>query len=95
MEIRIRSIFLASAWVIAMLPVTQVAAQSDEEDETNLIEPQIERVEFDESLIDSDDFEIAGYIGYLAIEDFDTDIICLFNRVSPCLLFSGNYPRPA
>ena len=67
MEIRIRSIFLASAWVIAMLPVAQVAAQSDEQDETNLIEPQIERVEFDESLIDSDDFEIAAYIGYLAI----------------------------
>lgn len=75
MEIRIRSIFLASAWVIAMMPVAQVAAQSDEEDESNLIEPQIERVEFDESLIDSDDFEIAAYIGYLAIEDFDTDIV--------------------
>jgi len=74
-EIRIRSIFLASACLIALLPATQVAAQSDEEDETNLIEPQIERVEFDESLIDSDDFEIAVYAGYLAIEDFDTDIV--------------------
>ena len=68
-EIRIRSIFLASAWVIAIMPATQVAAQSDEEDPTNLIEPQIERVEFDESLIDSDDFEIAVYGGYLAIEN--------------------------
>ena len=75
MEIRIRSIFLASACLVAMLQTTQVAAQSDEEDGTNLIEPQIERVEFDESLIDSDDFEIAVYAGYLAIEDFDTDIV--------------------
>ena len=31
MEIRFRSIFLASSWLIAMMPATQVAAQSDEE----------------------------------------------------------------
>jgi outer membrane beta-barrel protein len=57
------------------MPVAQVAAQSDEEDPTNLIEPQIERVEFDESLIDSDDFEFAVYAGYLAIEGFETNIV--------------------
>jgi len=74
-EIRFRSIFLASAWLIAMMPVTQVAAQSDEEDQSSLIEPQIERIEFDESQIDSDDFEIAVYVGYLALEDFDTDLV--------------------
>jgi len=72
-EIRFRSLFLAGAWLIAMMPVTQVAAQSDEEDSSNLIEPQIERIEFDESQIDSDDFEIAVYAGYLALEDFDTN----------------------
>ena len=75
MEIRFRSIFLASAWLIAMLPVTQVAAQSDEEEQTNLIEPQIERIDFDESLIDTDDFEIAIFAGFLAVQEFDTDIV--------------------
>ena len=75
MENRFRSIFLASTWLIAMMPVTQVAAQSDEEDSSNLIEPQIERIEFDESEIDSDDFEIAAYVGYLALEDFDTNAV--------------------
>ena len=75
MEIRFRSIFLAGSWLIAMMPVTQVAAQSDDEDQSTLIEPQIERIEFDESQIDSDDFEIAAYVGYLALEDFDTDIV--------------------
>ena len=75
MEIRFRSIFLAGSWLIAMMPVTQVAAQSDEEDQSTLIEPQIERIEFDESQIDSDDFEIAAYVGYLALEDFDTDLV--------------------
>lgn len=75
MEIRFRGIFLAGSWLIAMMPVTQVAAQSDEEDQSTLIEPQIERIEFDESQIDSDDFEIAAYVGYLALEDFDTDLV--------------------
>ena len=75
MEIRFRSIFLAVAFLIASAPLTEVQAQSDEEEQTNLIEPQIERTEFDESLIDSDDFEIAIYGGYLAIEDFDTNIV--------------------
>ncbi len=68
MEIRFRGIFLA----FVLAPAGVFAAQSDEEEQTGLIEPQIERVEFDESLIDSDDFEIAVYAGYLALEDFDT-----------------------
>ena len=75
MEIRFRGIFLAFAFLAASAPLTEVLAQSDEEEQTNLIEPQIERTEFDESLIDSDDFEIAVYGGYLAIADFETNIV--------------------
>jgi outer membrane beta-barrel protein len=74
-EIRLRSIFLAIASLALVLPLTEVAAQSDEDEQTNLIEPQIERTEFDESLIDSDDFEIAFYGGYLALEDFETNLV--------------------
>jgi outer membrane beta-barrel protein len=77
-EIRFRSIFLAIVLLIAMMPATQVAAQSDEEEQTNLIEPEIERIEFDESLIDAADFEFSVYAGYLALEDFDTDIVTGF-----------------
>jgi len=61
-----------------IMPATELAAQSDEinEDEnTSLIEPQIERVEFDESQIDSYDFEIAVYGGVLAMEHFDTNAV--------------------
>ncbi len=75
MEIRFRSILLAITFLV-MLPATQLAAQSDEIDEdenTNLIEPEIERVEFDESQIDSYDFELAIYGGVLALENFDTN----------------------
>lgn len=75
MEIRFRSIFLAFGFLAAGLSWTGVLAQSDEEEQTNLIQPQIERSEFDESLIDSDDFEIASYGGYLAVEDFDTNVV--------------------
>ena len=75
MENRLRSIFLAVAFLILNAPLTVLKAQSDEEEQTNLIEPQIERTEFDESLIDSDDFEFAVYGGYLAIEDFDTNVV--------------------
>lgn len=75
MEIRFRSIFLAFGFLAAGLSWTGVLAQSDEEEQTNLIQPQIERSEFDESLIDSDDFEIAIYGGYLAVEDFDTNVV--------------------
>ncbi len=75
MEIRFRSIFLALTLAALTAPFSSVQAQSDEEEQTNLIEPQIERTEFDESLIDSDDFEIALYGGYLAVENFGTNII--------------------
>ncbi len=75
MEIRFRSIFLALAFLLAVLPAAEVAAQSDDEEQTPLIEPQIERTEFDESLIDTADFGVAFYAGYLALEDFDTDFV--------------------
>ena len=72
MEIRIRSLFLA---LILFAPFGQLAAQSEESDTGNLVEPQIERTEFDESQIDSDDFEFSVYAGYLAVENFDTNIV--------------------
>ena len=75
MEIRFRGIFLATALAFAILPATEVAAQSADDESGGLIEPQIERVEFDESLIDSYDIEVALYGGYLAIQDFDTNFV--------------------
>ncbi len=76
MEIRFRGIFLITLIALAaLIPAGPALAQSDEEQETVLIEPQIERTEFDESMIDSDDFEIAVYTGYLAVEDFSTDLV--------------------
>jgi outer membrane beta-barrel protein len=73
MEIRFRSILLTLVLAGATLPATEVAAQSDEDTQGGLIEPQIERVEFDEAQIDSYDIEMAIYGGLLAIENFDTN----------------------
>lgn len=74
MENRFRSILLAQLALLALMPLGKLAAQGEDEP-GSLIEPQIERVEFDEALIDSDDFEIAGYVGFLAIENFQTDVV--------------------
>ena len=60
---------------LVLAPGQALAQSEDDADETRLIEPQIEREEFDESLIESDDFEFAVYGGYLALEDFDTDFV--------------------
>jgi len=75
METWFRRILLALGFLVVILPAAEVAAQSDEDGQTNLIEPQIERVDFDESLIDSADFEIALYGGLLAVENFDTNFV--------------------
>jgi len=96
MEIRFRSILLAITFLV-MWPVTQLAAQSDEIDEdenSNLIEPEIERVEFDESQIDAYDFELAIYAGVLALENFDTNEVVgvkIGYHVSEDFFVQGSY----
>ena len=96
MEIRFRSIFLILALSCTMLPVKVVCAQSDEDEPGSLIEPEIERVQFDESLIDSFDLEFAAYAGYLAIENFDTNLVTGFKigyHVSEDFFVQASYAR--
>jgi outer membrane beta-barrel protein len=73
MEIRIRSFFRVTLLGLVVLTPAGLWAQSESEDSTTLIEPEVERVEFDESLIDALDFEMAIYAGMLAVENFDTN----------------------
>jgi outer membrane beta-barrel protein len=99
MEIRFRSILLATTFLTLMMPATELAAQSDEIDEdesTSLVEPQIERVEFDESQIDSFDFELAIYGGVLAMEHFDTNPVVglkIGYHVSEDFFVQGSYGK--
>jgi outer membrane beta-barrel protein len=96
MEIRFRSILLAATFLTLTMPATRLAAQSDENESGNLIEPQIERVEFDESQIDSYDFELAIYGGVLAMEHFDTNPVVglkLGYHVSEDFFVQGSYGK--
>jgi outer membrane beta-barrel protein len=96
MEIRFRSILLAISFVTLTLSAGRLAAQSDEDESANLIEPQIERVEFDESQIDSFDFEFAIYGGVLAMEHFDTNPVVglkIGYHVSEDFFVQGSYGK--
>lgn len=54
------------------------AQDSSSAQETGLIEPQIERKAFDEAMIDTDDFELGIYGGFLSIEDFGVNTVTGF-----------------
>lgn len=78
MEIGNRSFFLSLIMLLALLPAVLNAAEESQEDQGSLIQPQIERTEFDESIIDTEDFELTGYLGMLSIEDFGTNSVVGF-----------------
>ena len=75
MENRFFNIFLIFISIAATPVYAQTAADSDELQEENLIQPQIERSQFDESLIDSEDFEISIFTGLLSTEDFGVNSV--------------------
>jgi outer membrane beta-barrel protein len=78
-----RSIFLILLLFGLTLPVVSRAAdetesEEDAEEQSSLVQPQIERIEFDESKIDADDFEFTVFTGMLSIEDFGVNTISGF-----------------
>lgn len=78
MEIRLRHIFLALMLVgSTAFSASVMSAENDsaESDQTALIQPEVERRQFDEADIDGDDFEIVFSFGYLSIEDFGVNSI--------------------
>jgi outer membrane beta-barrel protein len=77
-EVWFRRIFLSLLAILMLSAPARLLAQSDESDEGGLVEPEIDRVEFDEAKINSDDFEIAFYSGLIAVEDFSTEVVSGF-----------------
>jgi len=70
-----RSIFLTLlVFGLSLSPVVKAADAIDGAENGNeqnsLVQPKIDRVEFDESAINVDDFEITIFTGLLSIEDF-------------------------
>ena len=69
MENGFRGLFLSLALLAG--PTVQAASdQAADETDSALIEPKIERIEFDEATIDARDYEVTLMAGYLSIEDF-------------------------
>jgi outer membrane beta-barrel protein len=75
METRFRSLFLSLLLMIfcTTLSAAEPAAGSDQQ--SPLIEPDIQRQQFDEALINVDDFELMLALGYLSIEDFGVNTL--------------------
>jgi len=71
MEDRIRSLLLILG--LAALHPSVNAAEAEEQELKPVIQPEVTRVEFHEARIDTEDFEITGFIGLLSIEDFGTN----------------------
>jgi len=74
MENWIRNILL-SLLISTAATGASVAAESQNTEDSLLIQPEVKRVDFDEAHIDSDDFEIMLFAGYLSIEDFGVNPI--------------------
>ena len=79
MENRFRSVFLALVFIVeSLFSAALYAAESDEEQNSLLVEPGIERRVFEDAQIDSNDFELLLFAGYLSIEDFGVNALLAF-----------------
>lgn len=72
MESRIRSIFLATTGGAVLMIAMPVLAETDEVQPPQVIEPDIERRAIDAAAIDTEDFELTGFVGLMSVEDFET-----------------------
>jgi outer membrane beta-barrel protein len=72
MESRIRSIFLTLVGAIVLVAGTSVHAQDGA---PQVIEPEVERRDINVGAIDTEDFELTGFIGLMSVEDFETNAV--------------------
>ena len=74
MESRIRRIFLA-----VVGSVIAFSAPAWSQDGTTappqVIEPNVERRDLDVAAIDTEDFEVTGFLGMMSVEDFETNLV--------------------
>ena len=83
METWFRNLFLTLLTLSScVISNSAVSAEKEIDENSALIQPEIQRVAFDEAQIDGDDFEIMLALGYLSIEDFG---------VNPLLAAKLNY----
>lgn len=77
MENRTKHLFLTGlclAHIVAFSSQVFAAAETERDDQP-LIEPDVKPVPVDESLIDTENFEIGAFVGVLNIEDFESSFL--------------------
>jgi len=70
MEVRFRSLFLSLLLIVFCTSLSAAEPAEESDQQSLLIQPDIQRQQFDEALINADDFEVMLSLGYLSIEDF-------------------------
>lgn len=77
MEGRIRSLLLSAITLLVILitPVAQAIELGDKLELEPIVQPDIQRQDFDEAKINVDDFEIKGFVGFLSVEDFGVNAV--------------------
>jgi outer membrane beta-barrel protein len=75
MESRIRSIFLAAVSGAVLMAVVPASAQTNETQPPQVIDPDVERRAINAAAIDTEDFELTGFVGFMSVEDFETNAV--------------------
>ena len=75
MESRARSIFLNTAGLMLTLFSALVSAQDSADQPPQVIEPDVERRDLDVGEIDTENFELTGFVGLMSVEDFETNAV--------------------
>jgi outer membrane beta-barrel protein len=96
MESRIRSIFRVMARLAcSMLIVVSGTVMAQEvEEPPQVIEPQVERRDLNVGAIDTEDFELTGFVGLMSVEDFESNVVYgarLAYHISPAMFTEVSY----
>lgn len=75
MESGLRSIFLAGVIGLALLGGSSAHAQDADINAPQVIEPNVERRDVSAGAIDTEDFELTGFVGIMSVEDFETSAV--------------------
>ncbi|MCP4277030.1 MAG: outer membrane beta-barrel domain-containing protein [Gammaproteobacteria bacterium] len=96
MESRIRSIFLTmvrfSCCILMVISGTVAAQEADAPPQ--VIESQVERRDLNVGAIDTEDFELTGFVGLMSVEDFESSAVYgarLAYHISPAFFAEGSY----
>jgi outer membrane beta-barrel protein len=74
MEGRLLNLFL-SALAMSVCIAAPALAQTEDEAPEQIIEPELERRDIERPRIDTENFEVGGYAGFMSVEDFGTNFV--------------------